>query len=1298
MDHAKSTVAVCAIALALCSHGETFTFPAEGRTAISYADRLAVTPLAEGATNFTCEVQARPVRLENGIVTNVAKRPFVGFFPERVVNVSGRAHVTVSSRDAKSTGFRPLPRLNEPAALTDGEARNSRNFRFAPRKAAPTRDNPEWVVLDFADSVPLAGVLALAGDDEPFPSGKDVIVQSYVGTGDPRIDASASSWRDLAGEWSPDPDRYGSLFRSWRLWKAAKTVTARAFRLLFAGPGLALHGRPVGNPRLEPTPALAEIALLSPADGKQAKAIDVDVTSGVPIRFAMPFDGRATIQIRDANGVVVANPVTDLPFAAGRAKAHWDLTDIEGKTVLAPGEYTWSGVAIPPLTLDYLYSYYPVGLPDDRRAWLTADMTGGWLADHDPPRGVVRDGDTMWLNAWAEAGHSIIHVDGNMKKLWGTDRIWLAVPQEICADGGFCYGYSQGGWCGSIDKIVMVDPKRGYASKTVMLLKHESKAENNWWSTTITGFQVIGEKAFVSRGDENAIRVYDISKGQAAKTRNFGWDVVNRQFDELVPNEIASIRLPNPGRIRKRIDGRLAALSGPAVVTIDPASFCVTTNFVTDIETPLGLDVAPDGTHWIGAGEPRHQVIGYSESGKVVATLGKRGRRRIGAWDADDLEEPAGVAMDAQGRIWVAEHTHWEKRVSVWDVAAGRVVKDMIGPTQYGGDGAIDPEDENRLFYRGLELRRNPATGDIRPVSLIYRPDAPELPPFSEGDYPSYAFRARGELWFTSYQPPHGHPTCVLWKLDGDRVRAVAAVGAVTEGKKSVTNAIPFLKPQKGMLFAWTDMNGDGKIGQDEVKTRIALSDGKPIAGIAPGWNWRMNGNFMCAAVTDLYKEGKLVVFRPIGFTEKGYPIYDVPATAVPGVLCGQGLMPDSRGNVIALGDSVVSMKPDGKVRWRYRNEWPGLHAGHRTTAAGDEPGVLIAPTRIWGMVKTAGDAGEVVAFNSNLGCSYLMTADDGLYLGRIFRDQRVAATVWNMNVPPDSATLSETSLYDEHFGGTFERIRGDDGRFHYRYVVGKTHCSVVELKGLDGVKRLAGGRIRVTASDIGRAVAHQAAASARTLVPKVYNIVKGRPDEKTPDIDGFALGVDAVNLYVRVKWQDDRAPFANGGSNPFELFKSGDTVEVMLRTKAKKSDSGVRKGDVRLLFAPYGGKTVAVLYDYLAPDASPSEKVGFSSPWRTLTVNRVSILNTAKVEVKRNGASLVLEAQIPLKTLHFKPDGDTKGDVGYVQSDATGQRAARRVYWSNKNTAIMSDLPTEAGIEPDLWGTFRFPKLDGSW
>ena len=399
----------------------------------------------------------------------------------------------------------------------------------------------------------------------------------------------------------------------------------------------------------------------------------------------------------------------------------------------------------------------------------------------------------------------------------------------------------------------------------------------------------------------------------------------------------------------------------------------------------------------------------------------------------------------------------------------------------------------------------------------------------------------------------------------------------------------------------------------------------------------------------------------------------------------------DSAGRVVALGVPVTSIASDGSENWTYRNEWPGLHAGHRTTARGDEPGVLIAPTRIWGMARTRGDAGEVVCFNSNLGCAYLMTAEDGLFIDRVFRDQRVAPTVWNFDVVPDSATLAETSLYDEHFGGTFSRVRGADGRERDLFVVGKGDCSVVELSGLDGVKRLAGGTFRVTAEDVAVAEARRAREAARRAEPKVCEAARGRPGAKSPSAENVRLGCDERFLYVASSWKDDAAPFANGGDNPFELFKTGDTLEVMLRTRAPNSARGVQPGDVRLVFAPFKGKNICVMYDYKVPGTPESARVAFSSPWRTLHVDRVSIVEQAEVKVSRRGGTVSLEAKVPLEAIHFRPKGDVKGDVGRVFSDASGTRAASRVYWSNKNTAIMSDLPSETEIQPDLWGTFRF-------
>ena len=476
------------------------------------------------------------------------------------------------------------------------------------------------------------------------------------------------------------------------------------------------------------------------------------------------------------------------------------------------------------------------------------------------------------------------------------------------------------------------------------------------------------------------------------------------------------------------------------------------------------------------------------------------------------------------------------------------------------------------------------------------------------------------------------------------------------------------------------------------------MHEGKLLTHASAGWNWRMNETFAAAANAG---QGRMIFFQPQGRTERGYPLYEVPTSTVAGN--GEALGVDSHGNAVVLGGPMTCVQPDGRVRWRYRNDWPGLHAGHRTTARGDEPGVLIAPTRIWGIVRANDTLGDIVAFNSNLGCTYLMTCDDGLYIDRVFRDQRVGL-LWRMSEPPSPEVLAETSLYDEHFGGTFQKVRGRDGRDHFYYVCGKNHCSVVELGGLENIQRLKGERLSVSAEQVAAAQERRQREAARKNEPKVYTVrrvekgaitVDGKdgdwPEER---LDGFALAWDAERFYVLFRGRDDRATFENKGANLVELFKSGDVVDVMLQTRpgldAGRTQAG--PGDIRLSFAMFEGRPIGVLYDFQV-DGFDGQRVPFSSPWRTVWCDRVAALSDAEIQVKRAGGEYTLEAAVPLKSIHLDPAAlqQTRGDVGRVLSDQTGSAAASRVYWSNKYTAIMSDLPSEASLEPNLWGLFRF-------
>jgi len=1234
--------------------------------------------------------------------TYQAKLPVVTFLPFRAVNIASRAAVTVSSADEPSQGFQPQPWLNRPETLVDGFIDDRWNFSTAKRDADITADQPEWVMLSWPRPETFRAVMVFRGNAEKGLG--QGIVEQHVGGGEPRFATGNADWKPLDGRWTKE-----GRFRSQAMFIPAGPVTTRGLRLRSTG-GVKQIG-------------LGEIVVLCDLASAPAPGKDEATEGSVGIPFEIPAPGKVTVQVRDATGRVVANPVTGVEFPAGRSLARWDLTDVEGKPVLQPGTYRWHGLYNPGLEVEYKYTYFPYPLANV--AWQTPSRKGGWLADHEPPRTIARAGEHMWLGAFAEAGDSIVEVDADMNKLWGIDRIWVAIPAEICTDGDSYFGWCEGGWIGDNQAIIQIETSSKRSRK---VFQREMPKKNvapdamrsGPMKRGVTGFQVVGGRAFVSFGALDVVQVFDVSKGLAGPWRGFGWDVAYKQFDDQKPVLLQEITLPSPGRLRKYGASKLVTTSGKDVVTIDLADYTIMPLFKDKLVKPLGLGVDAQGNVYVGDGEG-HQVFGFSSVGERIATLGKPGRREVGLFDENDLQDPYGVEVDMRGRVWVMENSDWPKRVSVWDPATGKCIKSVYGPAQYGGGGCIDPADDTRLFYKGMEFRRDAATGKVTPVNLYYRPESKAFARFPDNDYPEYAFRSQGKLWFTSFMWPHGHPTLVLWQYQKDHAVPVAAMGGAvalretfglapaSKGDSKAWRDTSFLKDivpgydEDRKVFTWTDLNDDARVQPEELKFGKLEAGGRLAGSVGAGWNWRMNDKFETSCNAE---GGFMVFFKPKGFTRQGYPLYDVPTDVVRG--SGEAHMPDSKGNSIVLGGPLTCVQPDGTVRWRYRNEWPGLHAGHNTTARGDEAGVLIAPTRIWGIVDASAALGEVVCFNSNLGCTYLMTTDDGLYIDRIFRDQRVGL-LWRMETPPTPDVLAETSTYDEHFGGTFQTARSADGKRHVYYVVGKNHCSVVELTGLDKIQRLTGGTFTVTPEQVAAAQAARQIAAARTAQPKVYDVPHVKPgaivlDGKDNDwpaqrIDSFALAWDSEKLYVLHAGRDRSPVFENKGVNPLELFKTGDVVDVMLQTAptavaggAGRTGAGV--GDIRLSFSMFEGKPVCVLYDFKSVSPVPGQqRVAFSSPWRTVWCDRVGILPEAQIKVTRSGDRFVLEAAVPLKAIGLDPERlqQARGDVGRVMGDQTGTAATSREYWSNKNTALMSDLPSEAGLQPNLWGLFRY-------
>jgi predicted membrane-bound mannosyltransferase/DNA-binding beta-propeller fold protein YncE len=100
--------------------------------------------------------------------------------------------------------------------------------------------------------------------------------------------------------------------------------------------------------------------------------------------------------------------------------------------------------------------------------------------------------------------------------------------------------------------------------------------------------------------------------------------------------------------------------------------------------SPRGIALAPDGSLYVAdAGNARVQHL--SSTGEVLATLGLPGDGDMNTIDpVGQLSEPWGLAVDAQGLVYVADT--WNHRIQVFD-AEGNFVRAW---GRFGNDGALD--------------------------------------------------------------------------------------------------------------------------------------------------------------------------------------------------------------------------------------------------------------------------------------------------------------------------------------------------------------------------------------------------------------------------------------------------------------------------------------------------------------------------------------------------------------------------------------------------------------------------------
>jgi hypothetical protein len=118
---------------------------------------------------------------------------------------------------------------------------------------------------------------------------------------------------------------------------------------------------------------------------------------------------------------------------------------------------------------------------------------------------------------------------------------------------------------------------------------------------------------------------------------------------------------------------------------------------VTGLNKAQALAIGPDGAFYVAVGDPENVVQVFDRAGKPLRTIGKPGGPQLGLYDEQRMANPAGIAISADGKLWVAENSEFPRRVSIWALD-GKLAKALYGNCNYGGGGMLDTGNAGRGY------------------------------------------------------------------------------------------------------------------------------------------------------------------------------------------------------------------------------------------------------------------------------------------------------------------------------------------------------------------------------------------------------------------------------------------------------------------------------------------------------------------------------------------------------------------------------------------------------------------------
>ena len=811
----------------------------------------------------------------------------------------------------------------------------------------------------------------------------------------------------------------------------------------------------------------------------------------IPLTIDLPKAGLTTVVIDDANGNRVRNLIAETLLPAGKTTLTWDgydegirsqgsddvwMRDLTRRRV-APGVYTVRALVHDHLALRYQFSVNSPGTPP----WKMADGSGAWLADHAPagdvlhlPSGTKAPnglGPVRFIicSSAGETGDAFVWFDESMKRLFGINTGFWGGTHLARDPGPKAIPY--------VSAYTFISGERDPDNNTMEVRAIKTDGEivpaakitfpMELKKTVLTQFKTPAE-AYGTDGlaAYNGIVVFSITRQDRVVFADARTQKIRGEDTVSSPRGMAFDKA-----------GNLFVISGTQIVKYTPnlasAKLGSPSPIVTaGLEAPRRVMLSADGTIYVSDGGASHQVKIFTADGRLLRAIGKPGGPQLGAYDSDKFSYPSGITLDDKGRLWVTEAENAPRRLSAWDPTTGTLVREIFGPSQYGGGGKLDPDDLTRLYMdpawssAGVEWKLDWAAGAARPTDIFWRPDEPDMETMPN-TVPETVI-SRGGFHFlvdcyNDYLRYNQDRGVGIWRLDGDGIaRPVIIIGNAADlvhnlwgiklrNRDAITAQWKDLDPST-VMYVWCDKNGDHIAQPEEVTFRQVPSpkDGKPLTDVGLGAQVLSDLSFVTT--------WGIHIASPT-ISPEGVPIYDLSKMEFVGDPSQYSERVPAGGYVVQARITergINGSKADGTGLWSYQCAEGGQLV----------PGLLVEPTRLMGLPATprTGDAGPVFAQNGDKGSTYLLTMD-GFFLQTIGGDER-CSPAWHIPAAEvrRDMDVSGYSFGGEQFHPTF--IQSSKNGAIY-YVVGHEHSSIARLDGLESVKRLPDAKITVTSAQI---------------------------------------------------------------------------------------------------------------------------------------------------------------------------------------------------------------------------------------